>query len=112
MTMHAQQAERVPPARRRRQPDGERALADAAQEMLDDEATGETALQRAERATRFIELCVQTQGQLAQARLAPVGEFRNAGWSMARIAQALGLSKTAIAQVECERLGRRPRGGA
>lgn len=79
--------------------------------MLDNIAAGETALQRAERATWFIELCAQAQGRMAQARLEPVGELRRAGWSMARIARALGLSKTAIAQVEQERLGRRPRAG-
>ena len=41
--------------------------------MLDEIAAGETALQRAERATWFIELCAQAQGQMAQVDSSPSG---------------------------------------
>lgn len=72
----------------------------------------ETPLERARAVTAFLELLREQHAEVADLRVDPVGELREAGMSLRAIAEALELSLNAVVQIDNERRGRprwRPR---
>lgn len=91
---------------RRRQPSALDALAAATDAIRAEVEALETPLERARRVTQLLEVLKEQHGQVADMRIEPVGELRQAGWSLRRVADALELSLNAIVQIENDRRGR------
>jgi acyl-CoA reductase-like NAD-dependent aldehyde dehydrogenase len=100
----------VPPPVRRH--DAREAIERATDAIRAEVEALESPLERARAVTALLEVLREQQAQVADLRVGPVGELRQAGMSLRAIADALDLSLNAVVQIDNEHRGRprwRPR---